>query len=880
MVFASYFSLMRKILITTGFILLAHHLAVCNQKDENSAIKEWRYILSTASDDSSRLAAMIELSETLFFFGQSEEAAQLDTAIFELSVRSNLLFGKVRAMLNFCNAQDRLGNFDQALEYLQEGLKISREIGYDVGTCRLILERGAIYEKIGEHTASEKDILDGLELALHIDYYHGMALAYNTIAIIKAKSGQLKESQAGFLKSIEAYQRTHKTFELRTPYNNMGQVHGMMGDQDKALEFFNKALESNKSYGNELGTASQLNNIGHIFQKRGDLPRALEYYQQSLDILESYQSYGRIHYVYGSIGNIYIRQKKYDLAMEYLQKGIELGETQNNKEALANGYGNVANLLNRQGLYQASTTHYLKALSIIESEGELSKVNTHLSKIGDNYLQLRQYDSAKFYFEKALQIGTDLQMNQISDPANIGLAKIYLLQNALTRSERHALDALKSGQSLMDRKLISDAAKTLSRIALQKEDYKKAYTYYEMHATQEDSILNENSIQRLTELSMQYEFDREKKELDLRQQQTEAAYNRELERQKAIQYASFGGVLLFIILAIIFYRSYRRKQQDNARIQEQANQLTFKNEQLTELSNFKEGLTHMIAHDMKNSLNVILGLSEHESEEKMKHIHQSGGQLLSMVLNMLDIQKFEEAQIHLDPSEYAVQHLITEAVLQVELLAHSEGLAIERVLTDTSKVLCNEDLIIRVLVNLLTNAIKYSRGQQKIRITSEAHSDAFITISIQDFGAGIHPDDLPHVFDKFWQTEALKSGQISSTGLGLTFCKLAIEAHGGDIEVDSTYGEGSTFTFTIPKVHESSDSDQQRDLIVSEEEPVVLSLSKELSKLQVYQAGEIFRILNREEARNLQSPWANELRLAVEQSDTDKFRKLVEWDMH
>lgn len=869
---------MRKLCLTAVYtFLISSCLVLQAQNEENSAIQQWRKAVSNAADDSSRLAAMIELSETLFFFGQSEEAAQIDTAIHDMSIRKKLPFGKARAMLNFCNAQDRLGNFDLAMEYLEQGLAISREIGYDIGTCRLILERGAIYEKIGEQIASEKDVMDGLELALTINYYHGVALAYNTIAIVKAKSGNLEDSKTDLYKSIAAYQKTHKTFELKSPYSNIGQVYDIMGDPDKAFEYFQKALNINRSFGNELGTATQLNNIGGIYQRKGNLPRALEHYQEALDILETYQSYSRIFYVYGSIGMIYTRQKKYDLAEAYFQKGIELGAEQNNKEALAVGYAHMAELMSEQGHYRESNINYLKALELTESQGDLSKINTYYSHIGENYLDLELYDSAKYYFIEALKLGRSLQLNRLIEPADMGLAEIYLHENALELSEEHALAALKSAESNMNRERISNAARILAEVASKKKDYKNAFTYQQIYASQKDSILNENSIQRLTELRMQYEFDREKKEMDLEQQQKDTAYNNELERQKAIQYATFGGGILFIILAVIFYRSYRRKQADNARIQEQANQLVFSNEQLQELSNFKEGLTYMIAHDMKNSLNVILGLSENDSEEKMRQIHQSGGQLLSLVLNMLDIQKFEEAQIHLNPSKHAIQKLISEAILQVELLAHSEGLTIERELDNTSSILCNESLIVRVLVNLLTNAIKYSQGQSSIKIVTNQTDEGVLTTSISDYGTGIHEEDLPHVFDKFWQTSVRKSGVDSSTGLGLTFCKLAIEAHGGDIRVESQYGEGSTFTFSLPVNIKEESLESQYTLVVQEEKPLIQELSQELRKLQVYQAGEIFKILNREEARNMQSPWVNELRIAVEQSDTEKYRQLIEF---
>jgi signal transduction histidine kinase len=107
--------------------------------------------------------------------------------------------------------------------------------------------------------------------------------------------------------------------------------------------------------------------------------------------------------------------------------------------------------------------------------------------------------------------------------------------------------------------------------------------------------------------------------------------------------------------------------------------------------------------------------------------------------------------------------------------------------------------LIRVLVNLLGNAIKFTSTAGTLTVAAKLGEDEeFLLFSVSDTGEGIPKESFSHIFEKFGQVEDRTEGRMMSTGLGLTFCRLAAEAHGGHIDVESTLGEGSTFSFSIP----------------------------------------------------------------------------------
>ena len=114
-------------------------------------------------------------------------------------------------------------------------------------------------------------------------------------------------------------------------------------------------------------------------------------------------------------------------------------------------------------------------------------------------------------------------------------------------------------------------------------------------------------------------------------------------------------------------------------------------------------------------------------------------------------------------------------------------------------ILADADLVVRVLVNLLGNALKYSPVGGTVHVSAAAYPGDKVALHIRDEGMGIAPEWVDKVFGKFSQVEARKAGAAIGSGLGLTFCRLAVEAQGGRIWLESTVGQGTTVIFTLPQ---------------------------------------------------------------------------------
>jgi signal transduction histidine kinase len=231
--------------------------------------------------------------------------------------------------------------------------------------------------------------------------------------------------------------------------------------------------------------------------------------------------------------------------------------------------------------------------------------------------------------------------------------------------------------------------------------------------------------------------------------------------------------------------------------------------QLQELKKLRDDLTHMIIHDLRTPLtSVITGMQTLEivgdlnkDQREMRDIAINGGEtLLGMINDLLDVEKLESGAMQLDYAVVSAAELLASAVSQITSLAESKQLNIvSHVAADLPPLRGDESKLQRTLVNLLGNAIKFTPSSGSVTVDARYTEDRKSAVfSVADTGEGIPPEAFGRIFEKFGQVASRQGGRTMSTGLGLAFCKLAVEAHGGHIGVESVPDRGSTFSFTIP----------------------------------------------------------------------------------
>lgn len=245
-------------------------------------------------------------------------------------------------------------------------------------------------------------------------------------------------------------------------------------------------------------------------------------------------------------------------------------------------------------------------------------------------------------------------------------------------------------------------------------------------------------------------------------------------------------------------------------------EMSRKNEALQQLEQMKEGLVQMVVHDMKNPITSVRGYLElllDEPEDRLspdlrKHVrisYDSSGRLLNMVRDLLDISRMEEGKFNVRTEPVDVSRLIESVAVENRAQASRQKKEIEvAVQPSLPYASADPDLIGRVISNLVSNAIKHTPHGSQITIEATTDGPERVRVAVKDTGEGIPVEYRKKIFEKFSVVETRRQGGARmNTGLGLTFCRMAVEAHEGRIWLESEEGKGSTFQFTLP-VDESS----------------------------------------------------------------------------
>ncbi len=251
----------------------------------------------------------------------------------------------------------------------------------------------------------------------------------------------------------------------------------------------------------------------------------------------------------------------------------------------------------------------------------------------------------------------------------------------------------------------------------------------------------------------------------------------------------------------------------DARITSQEKQLKVAYEEVKRAEKVREDLTDMVVHDLRNPLSGIMSSLSLLKRVQAKHAHPTEQEkrlvvranvaaenMRDMIADMLNISKMERGQLSLEITSMRVHNLLEERLLAFETTANQDGNVIHQV-SDLQnrrlRVNADERLIKRVLDNLITNAIRYTpRGGI---ITLRAYQlDDMMCLEVSDTGVGIPANKASSIFEKFTQVSEDQGLRRRGLGLGLAFCKLAVEAHGGKIWVESELNRGTAFKFTLP----------------------------------------------------------------------------------
>jgi signal transduction histidine kinase len=286
--------------------------------------------------------------------------------------------------------------------------------------------------------------------------------------------------------------------------------------------------------------------------------------------------------------------------------------------------------------------------------------------------------------------------------------------------------------------------------------------------------------------------------------------NKKLElglKKNQLRYSLIVAILILLLASGIFL-AYRKQRDDKRKLSEQNTLIQRQSEQLKSLDAAKSHFFANVSHELRTPLALMLGpisslLKEPRRTAKQTHLLQlaqkSSKQLDQLVTDILDLGKLEMGKMELNETPTEVAPFFRSYFAQFESLAESRQIDFSFDIAVGDEAVANLDQAKcrQILNNLLSNAFKFTPAGERVEAKLSLNNGT-IQLIVADTGPGIHPDDLPHLFNRYFQTTRPDKPAEGGTGIGLALCYEYAQLFGGKIEVESTLGQGSLFRVMIP----------------------------------------------------------------------------------
>jgi PAS domain S-box-containing protein len=273
---------------------------------------------------------------------------------------------------------------------------------------------------------------------------------------------------------------------------------------------------------------------------------------------------------------------------------------------------------------------------------------------------------------------------------------------------------------------------------------------------------------------------------------------------------TFGGRAAEVVVAVDVTQRKRdeaEKRKFTEKLAASNQELELRNREVERATKLKSKFLASMSHELRTPLNAIVGFSDLLAEgtpgqlnEKQKrfvnHIKQGSAHLLQLINDILDLSKIEAGQLELRSEEFLVRDALPEVLSIVQPLAMAKNIRLEQKLESNSLLKTDRVRFKQILYNLLSNAVKFTPKGGRVAVECVDYWD-FVRVSVTDSGIGIQPEDQKVIFDEFRQVEGSIDDTHEGTGLGLAITKRLVEQQGGQISVESEFGKGSRFTFTL-----------------------------------------------------------------------------------
>lgn len=704
---------------------------------------------------------------------------------------------------------------DKAREAFQKVIKMADKGKDSLRMSQAYNNLGLIYQREGKHSKSARQFMKVLEIAHDLNDNMTIAHACSNLGISNKNLRNYDRAIQYHQTALEHYKKAGYQQGIITTLTNMALTYSEEGKLDSALYMNRRALH----YKDQIiprSLAFIYNNMGTVYLKKNDPERAGHFLRKALTYFKKVNSHYYLTAAYANTGEAYLRMNNLSMAEKYLDSALAYSDSSGAIEYRKIIYGNIAKLNERKGDYDEA----LSALKMFSELEDSLKTRDHLAELQQieaEYLlkkgEKEKADLTRQYKVQKLEIAQEERKKQI-----IWIAIILLAAVAVLILSKYYIDKRNKNELVRKNKQYSDALNQLKHNKYQNEAILKALPdilfifdphgrYLDIKTSDEsllafprNELINKNISEILPPEQAEIFMTALKKALHSNKVEV-VEYTLTIKNIKRNFEARLTPMDNTSVLCIV---------RDITDEKDQLHQLEKSRQALKEVNASKDRFFSIIAHDLKNPFNALIGFSsllnedfddftDEERREYIRQIYQASDSLFSLLENLLEWTKAQTGKLEFKPEPVLLTEVIQKNLNILVPEAHQKNIEIEFLdhTPENTTVYADKNMLTSIIRNLTANAIKFTHPGGKITITSITEGK-MLKCAIADNGIGIDKEDQEKLFRIDSNVRKLGTHNEQGTGLGLLLCKEFTERQGGKIWVRSLKGKGTTFYFTIP----------------------------------------------------------------------------------
>lgn len=856
-----------KLITLICFIFFPAQFLDANESSVGDKLDSLINQIDNASNYEHKLDLYLELIEYFQYSNLNKSLTYCDTAI-ELAQKNNNRDYTLRLKLFKARSLIFKGNMDEASLLLHQIELELVNLNDNLLWGQYYLVRNLAYGTVSDYTNAMENGLRAISYLEKASDSLSLAKAYNNIGVIYELTENRQMALEYYLKAMEISQQSGHDEIIGELYNNIGIIYYTLGDNNRALEYYYKSLENSNRRKEELSMALSFSNIALVLLDLERFDEARSNFLNAFQIYNKHENKPGLAMIFDNLGNYFVAIQKYDSAQRYYTKCYNLYQELADNYSAHICLEELGDMYLLQNKYTQALPAFKEVFHYAKTSRHSDLKEKSALSLSKTYAQLKDYKTAYFYQSIVVQISDSL--TRINKAEDVKHSELQIEFKKQTRKyerdlERFESDTEKAHKRKVRERFIfifmffltlsvgfilfrnyrssirlnSKLVKKNREVEEQKElieisniELKEQYTFTETllntipnpvyYTDKNSNILGcnkafEEITGRITEELVGYNIS----ELNVRtmlscdtsklfgnpgknlvQNEGTIVYKDKREHDVIVYrrgIVSMESKVIGILGIIIDITDFKKAERDLRQ-----SQIKLKDAIAT-----KDKFFNIIAHDLKNPFNAIIGLTslisdqfeEHNKEDLQQYvklINQSANQIYNLLENLLEWARTQSGSIEFLPVTFPISEVITESIDVFSNSIEQKRLNIQ-FQESGYLVYGDQNMTKSVFRNLLSNAIKYSFDEGIIEIIMEANEEQ-LSIHIQDFGQGIKADNLENIFKIEKPTSTPGVNNERGTGLGLVISQEFVKLNGGNMHVQSELGKGSRFTFTIPLV--------------------------------------------------------------------------------